>query len=52
MINNHKSFMDCYKTSLTVYFYGIGSPVLGISMMLREEIMKKFFLDTKGKFIT
>ena len=49
MKNNHKRFLDCYKMSITVDFDGIDAPVEGIYVMLREYIMIKAFLETKGK---
>ena len=52
MTNNHKIFLGCYKTSISINLYGIDSPSEGLIVTLCEVIMKKVFLDTNGKLRT
>ena len=45
-INSQKSFLECYKKFITMYFYGIYSTEVGLYVTLRKDITKKVLFDT------
>ena len=47
IINNHNILLERYKTPISIDLDGIDDPVVLLTVMIREVLMKKVLLDIK-----